>query len=125
MRLAYEVRFVGTVIRYRADSPVIARLLELDALHPRPCPLSLTRQHLFRPTRAHRQRAAPKSYVLHTASTKEARAKWTGSIMEVRCNAMRCALSLHLLCTYLTSVIQPRPTCFLQEHSAPVHTGLR
>ena len=25
----------------------------------------------------------------HTASTKEARAKWTGSIMEVRCNVMR------------------------------------
>lgn len=25
----------------------------------------------------------------HTASTKEARAKWTGSVMEVRCNVMR------------------------------------
>jgi bromodomain adjacent to zinc finger domain protein 1A len=28
----------------------------------------------------------------HTASTKEARAKWNGSITEVRCNVMRWAL---------------------------------
>jgi len=28
----------------------------------------------------------------HTASTKEARAKWTGTITEVRCNVMRWVL---------------------------------
>ena len=28
----------------------------------------------------------------HTASTKEARAKWNGTITEVRCNVMRCVL---------------------------------
>jgi bromodomain adjacent to zinc finger domain protein 1A len=36
----------------------------------------------------------------YTASTKEARAKWNGTITEVRCNVMRCVVS-QLFCTCL------------------------
>lgn len=59
----------------------------------------------------------------HTASTKEARAKWNGSIMEVRCNVMRWVSYIcHAIGLDLLS--QPGPARIFQEHTAAIHSRL-
>jgi hypothetical protein len=60
----------------------------------------------------------------HTASTKEARAKWNGSIMEVRCNVMRWVSHIcHIIGLDLLS--QPGPARLFQEHTEAIHPRLR
>ena len=59
----------------------------------------------------------------HTASTKEARAKWNGSIMEVRCNVMRWA-SCACPVIPLDLLSQPGPARLFQEHTKTIHSRL-
>ena len=59
----------------------------------------------------------------HTASTKEARAKWNGSIMEVRCSVMRWA-SYVCYVIPLDLLSQPGPARLFQEHIETIHSGL-
>jgi len=59
----------------------------------------------------------------HTASTKEARAKWNGSIMEVRCSVMRWASCVCPVIA-LDLLSQPGPARVFQEHTKTIHSRL-
>ena len=59
----------------------------------------------------------------HTASTKEARAKWNGSIMEVRCSVMRWASCVCAVIS-LDLLSQPGPARLFQEHTKALHSRL-